>query len=169
MTSARRERADVRAVAQHRDAIAQPEDLRQPVRHVEQRHAARLELLDDREQVIGLRVGQRRRRLVEHEDAAVERERARHLQELAVGGRQRLGPCVGIDGQVQLGEQRPACGARISGSRRRPPPAVSSRPAKMFAGDRQVREAEHLLVDHADAALERVARARHRESSRRAR
>ena len=36
---------------------------------------------------------------------------------------------------------------------------VSSRPAKMLPVTRQVREAEHLLVDHADAALERVARA----------
>ena len=41
---------DVRAVAQHGDAIAQPEHFRQPVRHVEQRRAAALEPLEDGEQ-----------------------------------------------------------------------------------------------------------------------
>ena len=47
-------------------------------------------------------VGQRRRRLVEDEDPAVEGERARHLQQLALRRRQRLGGRARPHAQVQL-------------------------------------------------------------------
>jgi TPP-dependent trihydroxycyclohexane-1,2-dione (THcHDO) dehydratase len=39
----RRARGDVTSVAQHRDRVAQPEDLRHAVRHVDAGHTARLQ------------------------------------------------------------------------------------------------------------------------------
>ncbi len=108
------ERADVGAVAQHGDAIAEPEHLGQPVRDIEQRRPALLQLLEHREQMVRFRIGQRRRRLVEDEDAAVERERAGDLQELAVRGRERFRASVGVDRQVQLVEERARARAHLA-------------------------------------------------------
>ena len=95
----------MRAVAQHGNAVAQSEYFRHPVRHVEQRHPPTLGLIQDAEQVIRLGVGQGCRRLVEHEDSAIERQRPGDLQQLPVGGRQRLDWRVGGDRQVQPRQQ----------------------------------------------------------------
>ena len=84
----RHERPRVFPVAQHRDAIAKAEHFRNAMRDEEDREAALLELVNDGEEMIDLPVGQRRRRLIEHEDLAVERERARDLYELAERRRQ---------------------------------------------------------------------------------
>ena len=78
-------RRDDAAVLQHRRAVGEAEDLREPVRDVEDAEAARLELLDDREHALELGAGEDRRRLVEDEDARVERERTGDLDELALG------------------------------------------------------------------------------------
>ena len=90
----RRRRAVVRCrptspSRRHRDAIAQPEHFRQAMRHIDDRRAAALQLAQHVEQMIRFRVGERGGRLVEHEDLAIERQRARHLQQLAMCGRQR--------------------------------------------------------------------------------
>jgi hypothetical protein len=45
---------DVAPIAQDRDLVAQLEDLRHAMRHVDARHAARLQPLDQREQSLRL-------------------------------------------------------------------------------------------------------------------
>ena len=91
------------------------------------------QLLEDPEQVIRLRVAERRRRLVEREDAALERERARHLQQLAMGDAQRFDRRVGGDRRAEAREQIARRASRISALRSRPKRPVGSRPTKMFA------------------------------------
>ena len=78
-------RRDDAPVLQHRRAVGEAEDLREPVRDVEDAEPARLELLDDREHTLELGAGEDRRRLVEDENARVERERTCDLDELALG------------------------------------------------------------------------------------
>ena len=99
---------DIGAVTKHRDPIAEPEHFGQPVRHVEQRDAAGLEPLEDGEEMVRFGVGQRGGRLVEHEDLALEGERAGDLEQLAVRYRQGVARGVWRDRQVQLGEDAPA-------------------------------------------------------------
>ena len=72
-------------VAQHRDAIRQRLDLAQPVRDVEDRDPALAQPPHDPEQPLGLRGGQRRGRLVEHEQPRRARQRPRQRDQLALG------------------------------------------------------------------------------------
>jgi hypothetical protein len=153
-----RPRAHVPAVAEHRDPLAHAEDLLHAVRDVEQRDPPAPDLLEDREQVVRLRVGQRRRRLVEHEDAALEGQRAGDLEELPVRGRQRLGNRVGRDRQVELVQQVPRTPPHLP--LEKPPASRNLAAGEDVGGHRQVGKGEHLLVDHADAPFEPLARAR---------
>ena len=85
---ARRRRDDVPAVAEDRRPVAQVEDLVEPVADEQDRHAAIAEPADDREQPLDLVGGERRRRLVEDQDARLDRQRLGDLDELLVGHRQ---------------------------------------------------------------------------------
>ena len=120
-----------------------------------------LQLAQDVEQVIGLRVGERGRRLVEHEDPAIERQRAGDLEQLAMRGRERFGERVRIDPQRQSIEHR----SRARAHRRfvEPAEAADLAAAEDVGRDAEVGQAQHLLVDHADAVLDGLARARRRE------
>src|SRR6202022_3095317 len=80
------ERADVLAIAQHGDALAEPEYLVELVGDVDQGDAAALQPVEDREKVRGLPLGEAGGGLVEDEDAALEGQGARDLDELLVGG-----------------------------------------------------------------------------------
>ncbi len=150
---------DVGAVAQHGDAIAQAEHFGQPVRHVEQRTPARLQLLAARRTG-----GPLRRRSAtswaRRAPGCGTRRRARAPPAAAADTRPRASP-PGRPGRWAGAARRGAPGSARACSpwRSRPKRSTISRPAKMLPGDRQIREAQHLLVDHADAALERVARA----------
>ena len=129
------------------------------MRHIQQRRPRRLQFRQHVEQVIRLRVGQRRGWLVEHEDPALEGEGAGHLQQLAMGGRQLFGEGVWIDLQVEARQDLASALAHLRLAQAAEPAQLASR--EDVGGDAEVGEAQHFLVDHADAALDRIARARH--------
>ena len=62
-------RRDVSAVAQHRDRVAEAIHLRHAMRHVDARHVARFQIVDQRVETLGLHLAQAARRLVEDDDA----------------------------------------------------------------------------------------------------
>jgi hypothetical protein len=156
------ERLHEAAVAQDGDAIAQAEHVGQPVRHVDDRHAGARQVAEDVEQMVSFRRRQRRRRLVEREQAAVERERAGDLEQLAMRDRQRLHRRVRRDRQLETREQ--IAGARAHVGLAKPAEAAGDLPPREdVRGGRQVGEGEHLLVHESDAARQRIARARERD------
>ena len=81
------DRIEAGAVAEDRDAVADLEDLAEPVGDVDDRPALAGELADDRLDLLDLDVGERRGRLVEDEDAGVARQEPRDLDQLALGDR----------------------------------------------------------------------------------
>ena len=89
-------RRDVLAVLQHRDAVADGEDLAQAVGDVDHPEPALAQPAQQVEQHLDLVLGQRGGRLVEHEQARVERERLDDLDDLLLRGREpaheRVGP-----------------------------------------------------------------------------
>ena len=80
--------ADVLAIAQHGDAVAHFEDLFEVVRDEDHRDALRLQLAHDREQMLGFGGRERGGRLVEDQNARIERERLADLDELLLRDRQ---------------------------------------------------------------------------------
>ena len=131
------------------------------MRHVQNRRPLPLEGAEHIEQMIGLRIRQRGRRLVEHENLAFECEGARHLQQLAMRRRQGLGGRIRIDTQGQPIENRARALAHLRVTQ--PAARMQFAAGEDIGADAQVGEREHLLIDHADAAIDRVARARHFE------
>src|SRR3954469_1668433 len=76
---------DVFSIAQNRDAIAELENFVHPMRHIENRAAARFQIADDSEKPADLAVGETARRLVEGDDARTARKRFRNLDHLSLG------------------------------------------------------------------------------------
>ena len=99
------ERRDVPAVAHRGDSIAHAEHFRQTMRHVNERDARSLQVVQDSEEVIGFGRGQRRGGLVERQDSAIEGESPRHLEELAVRERQPIDRRIGGDWHMKAREQ----------------------------------------------------------------
>ena len=102
------------AVAQHRQAIGDRENLVEPVRHENHRRLARDDRTDGVEQPLGLGLRQRGCRLVEDEDGAAGAERAGDLDELPVRQRQVADPAAQVDGGAEPVHRRldlPAVGA----------------------------------------------------------
>ena len=83
-------RPDAHAVAQHGDAVAQLEDLVEPVRHEDDAPPLLHEVARRPEDALDLRLAQRRGRLVEDEQASVADEEAGDLDELPLADRERL-------------------------------------------------------------------------------
>ncbi len=81
-------RRDALAVAQHRHAVAELEDLVEPVRDEDDAPALRDEVARRPEHALDLRLAQRRRRLVEDEQARVADEQAGDLDELPLADRE---------------------------------------------------------------------------------
>ena len=114
------------AVAQHRHAVAQLEDLVEPVRDEDDAAPLRDEVARRPEHALDLRLAQRRGRLVEDEQARVADEEAGDLDELPLADRERLdrGPELHVaeaelveDAARVLGEAAPA--GRAAGRRAR--------------------------------------------------
>ena len=103
------------AVAQHRDLLAQPEDLVELVRDVEDRDAVAPQHVDHLEQPVDLARLQRRRRLVHDHDAGVGGHRA--------GDRDHL-----LDAEAELAERPPDVDVdAVPGQDRRGPRGASAR------------------------------------------
>ena len=82
------------AVAQHGDAIADAADLVHAVGDVDDADAARLRLLDHREQALRFAIGERGRRLVEDQHRELGAERLGDLDHLLLGAGEVLDPLV---------------------------------------------------------------------------
>ena len=109
-------RDDVLAVAEDGGAVAQLEHLVEPMADEQHRDAASPQVPDDREQALDLVRRERRGRLVEDQDARLERQRLGDLDELLVGHRQAADRRADIELDVELLEQRlrrPARGAPV--------------------------------------------------------
>jgi len=106
---------DVPAVAKYGRPVGQGEDLVQAMAHEQDRNAPLAQPADDREQAIDLVGRQRGRRLVEDQQAGLDRQRLGDLDQLLVGHRQAPHRCADIEPDVELLEQslgRPARRAR---------------------------------------------------------
>ena len=156
------ERADVLPVAKDRHAVAQPEHFGQAMRDVENRDAALSQIVEHAEEMIRFGRGERGRRLVEHQHAAFERERAGHLHELAVRGRQMFHPGVRRQREVETSEQVAGPHAHLTLEQHAPAPGELA-PREDVPRHCQVGERQQLLIDHPDAVRERVPRSRERE------
>ena len=154
----RRRRDDVLAVAEDGRPVAQLEHLVEPVAHEQDRDPARAQVPDDREQPLDLVGRQRRGRLVEDQDARLDRQRLGDLDELLVGHRQAADGRADVEPDVELLEQglrRPARGAPVED----PEPAGRGVADEHVLGDGQVREQARLLVDDGDAERSGLGRA----------
>ena len=142
-------RQDVATVAHHGDALADREDLLEPVRDEEHRVSARPQRLDDAEQPVDLRAGERGGRLVHHDHARVRGQRLHDLDQLLVGDREPARETVRVEPDAELVED----GGRLAAH----PPAVDAAEAlerlradEDVLGDAQVGEERRLLEDDRD-------------------
>ena len=102
VTSPGRDRGDLAAVAQHRDAVGDLLDLAHAVGDVDDADPGLLQLGDQVEQLRRLGFRQRRRRLVQNEQADVGEERLGDLHHLLVGARQFANLAVGVEVESEI-------------------------------------------------------------------
>jgi hypothetical protein len=149
---------DVRAVPHHRDAVAERGDLVEPVGDEEHGGAGVPQRPRDAEQALDLDTGQRGGGLVHDDDARVERERLRDLDDLLVGDREAAGRAARVDRDAEALEQRGRGPVELG-------PVDAAEPAGRLPAhedvlrDAEVREQRGLLVDDGDAGRLRVGRA----------
>ena len=154
----RLERVDILAVAHDGDAVGDALELIHAVRDVDDADAGLLELADEDEQIVDLRVGQDGGRLVENEQLRVLMgQRLCDLDHLLLGDRERLDDGLRIKVEMQLFKQSLRHGVLLR--------LVDERAFHRLAADKdvfrhgQVLHEVQLLVDDADAERLRVARA----------
>ena len=120
------------------------------MRDVDDRYAARLQPPDQREQRVGLFLGQRRGRLVHHEDAGVLAERLGDLDHLAQADAEPFNRGSHVDLHAEFGHDRlrPTASLAIAqqGAARRARLAVE----KDVLGDAERRHETEFLEDHRD-------------------
>ena len=136
-------------VAHHGDALAEREDLLEAMRDEEHRVAARPQCLDDAEQPVDLRPGQRGRRLVHHDHPRVRRQRLCDLDELLVGDRETARKPLGVEADAELIED----GGRLAAHAPRVDAAEALerlRADEDVLGDAQVGKQRRLLEDDRD-------------------
>jgi hypothetical protein len=147
---------DQLAVAQHRHAIGDLDDLRQVVRDVDDRHALPPQLADDLEQPARLGIRKRGGRLVEQQHARIDRQRLGELDELALGHAQLGHRCRRVD--VEAHPLQVLARLRLERLPVDEPTAPAHRPAahQHVLGDRALRNQAELLVDdpHVPADLD---------------
>ena len=147
------------AVAQHRHAVPDLEHLLEVVRHVHDRVPLVAQLVDAREQRLGLGLRQRRGRLVEDDHARRLPEHLRDLDELARGERRlrdrrlRVQP-LQPDALEHLARRRRSSRGRVIAA------AGRELAHQQVLADRQVGQQAQLLVDDADAGVARLHRRR---------
>ena len=137
------------AISQHGHLVGDLEDLRQPVRHVDDADAPLLEPPDDGEEPPGFLVGERAGGLVEHEDLDIGRQRPSDLDHLLLIGPQGAHDAVRIVVDADLLEH-------VSGTFPRGGPIDPETPAdepvaeQDVLGDREILGECRLLGDHGD-------------------
>ena len=89
------------AIAKDRDVVADPYQLLEPVRDVDDRHALRLEIRDHAKQDLDFGRAQRGGRLVHDENADVLRHGFRDFDQLLLADHQILDPSARIDRRAQ--------------------------------------------------------------------
>jgi hypothetical protein len=151
-------RAGELAVAQDRHPVADLEHLLEVVGDVHDGVALVAEAVDAGEQRLGLRFGERRRRLVEDQHSRVLAEHLGDLDELADGQR-----CL-LDRRVRVEPVEPDAlehRARLLAQRAGAGDAATGGQAahQQVLADTQVRQQAELLVDDADAGVARLGRA----------
>ena len=140
-------------VGEHRDPVADPPDLVEPVRDVDDADALGGEPADDLEQGLDLALVEDRGGLVHDQQAHVVGERARDRDHLLGGGPQGADPRARVD---------PAVAEALQQRRRLGPhplqveqgPRRGSWARKMLWATRQLLDQVELLVDRRDAAVE---------------
>ena len=156
-----RVRRDAQAVAQHRHAIAELEDLVEPVRDEDDAPTLRDELARRPEHPLDLRLAERRGRLVEDEQACVADEQAGDLDELPLADREGLdgGPELHV-AEAELVEDAP----RVLGEAA---PPVEERdvepPEEDVVLDAELGDEAQLLVHERDPVRLRLVRVPERE------
>ncbi|KIF66547.1 hypothetical protein HY68_31705 [Streptomyces sp. AcH 505] len=149
------------AVLDDHDAGGQLGDLGEPVRDVDDEHAALLEPPDQREQRLKIAAGEDRRRLVQDEHlrlAALGDQRLGDLHHLLAGDGERARPGTRVDGAVADGLQQVA-GAGMGGAPvDEAAEAAGEVPHEQVLGDGQLGDQGQFLVDGADAVAVGVVR-----------
>jgi hypothetical protein len=149
-------------VAQHRAAVGDRHHLVEAMRDIDDGGALPFHAGEDGKQSLDLALFQRRRRLVEDEDAAFSPQRLGDRHQLARGEAQRRDRPVGIGIEVELGEHR-ACllsHARAVDHRERAEAAHRQVAERDVLGDRQRRHQPQLLRNGHDAGGDGIVRAR---------
>ena len=150
--------ADVAPVAEHGDAVGEREDLVEAVRDEDRRDALLPQPPDEAEERLDLVVGERARRLVEDQDARVDRERASDLDHLLLIGSQ----APHGQGRVEIETETLQSSLRPGVSSRRqsimPPPLCHSVTEEDVLGDREFGREGRLLGHRRDALPQGVGR-----------
>ena len=154
---------DDRPVAQDGHVVADPAELVELVRDVDDRDVVAPQVLHHAEQDVDLVVGQCRGRLVHDEDPHVLQEDPGDLHQLLLADRQVPHHPVGVEVLTQTAQHLGGPGA-LGGVVDEPSTSPELASREQVLGDRHVREQAQLLVDDPDAEPARVPRAvdRHR-------
>jgi len=131
------------------------------VRDEHDRHAARAQRTQRRDQRLGARLLERRGRLVEDEHPRLRDEPARDLDELALGQRQRADRPAQRHVEAEVGEHRARAARHLLAPHERPAARLAHR--EQVGQHVEVLEQAELLRDHRDAVAGRVRRARERD------
>ncbi len=137
---------DPLAVAEHGRSIADLVDLLEMVRDVEDRDAARLHATDAIEQPLDRVRLERRRGLVENEEARADPERARDLDDLLLLDRELDGRLVDVEVETPLEQKLPRLPAQLLPADERPVAAVE----EDVLADAERRD-DHRALVHASA------------------
>ena len=138
------------AIAQDRGSFAQVEDLVQPVAHEEDADLPLSGLSHDGEQALDLMRREGRRGLVEDEDACLDGERLRDLDELLVRHRESANRRRHIEADAKLVEESTRLASHLAPGDRTEPTCRRVADTDVLR-DRQVGEEAGLLVDDRDS------------------
>ena len=149
--------ADEAAVAEHRDLVGDLEQLAHLVGDVDDAFAFGLQPADDAEEVRDLPFGQRRSRLVHDQDVGVVGDRLGDLDHLPVGDAEIAHFGVGIDMDIEAGEQRLGAAPHLVVSNQTEGVERLAADPDVFRHRHEVHQVE-FLMDHRDAVAQRVER-----------
>ena len=145
------------AVAEHRDRIGNFQHIVEEVRNEDDAAPIRLDLAQNVKQPLHLRRRQRRGGLIQDDDAGPGKQDARKFHKLLQADRQRTHPGLGIDIKAEAGDE--PCRLLVDpGPVHRAHLGQRLVAQKNILGNREVRNGRQLLVHHADARRQRLAR-----------